>query len=93
MIINPIEKEYLSWDAMGGANSAAVGTSLYSVLDAIQTKDREVQILGVAALFLLMCQQWNVEPASVLRITDNILTKNQEMPQFQAAAEYIRQEL
>lgn len=93
MIINPIEKEYLSWDAMGSANSAAVGTSLYSVLDSIQTKDREVQVLGVAALFLLMCQQWNVKPVDVLRITDNILTKNQEMPQFQAAAEYIRQEL
>lgn len=91
--MNQLEVEFLNMDVLASQSAETVAGTAFGMLTYWQDLPREQQLLGAAALFLKMCQGWNADEGSILRIASNVITKNQQLDTFQAMDAYILNEL
>lgn len=83
-------------DKMMNADRRRVANATMGVIDAAQRFRPEEQALGMAAAFLILCQEAGVNPQDAWTMTNNVMhdrTTGQPAPQFRAVAAYIRNEL
>jgi hypothetical protein len=84
----------LNRDALYSTNAKRVANLSFLVLDTIQNASKEEQAAGVAAVFLLLSEELQVDPRVILEATSRMLTnKEASLMHFSAVRTYIRHEL
>ena len=82
-------------DKLTNASSLETSRCCMAVTDAVQRFNREEQILGAAAFFLLLCGVYGVHPGTALSTISNMINSDKIVArdQFNAARMYIQKEL
>jgi hypothetical protein len=83
------------YDHMVNAEPRIVSRAVMHVADGVQTLSPDVQVMGAAAFFLMLCEAYKVPAQDVFTATTNLMNseKGDAIPQFNAAREYIKHEV
>jgi len=79
-------------DRMNQAPARKVASAAMTVIDALQLRfTSEQQVLGTAAVFLILCERFGVEPQDAFTATKNLMnTVTGKRAEFEAVADYAR---
>jgi len=81
-------------DLVNNAAVLPVAGAAMRALNAIQDARPEHQILGAAALFVLLVERFNMSPQEIMTRVKNIMNYAEgKRPEFAAIADYMRYEL
>lgn len=84
-------------DRLNRADKAEVAETCVKLFDRIQHLPKHVQLLGLAAAFLLMCNASGIPAQDGFSVVKNLmydpLTRSRTAPQFQAMDFHLRTEL
>lgn len=70
-----------------------VATAALKAVNVIQTDSTENQLLGLAAVMIVMLKQYDLSATEVLGIADNYVYSGSQMkPQFKALKQFMRDE-
>lgn len=85
----------INQDDFNSADPNEVSKAAMSVVDALQLRfGPEVQVLGLAAVFLTMAKVFNLHPGDTFQTTDNVMCGLAgRRPEFDAIEAYIRGEI
>jgi hypothetical protein len=85
----------LVYDLMVNAEPVAVSQAAMAVADGVQAYKPEAQVMGAAAFFIILCEEYKVNAQDVFTATKNLMASERldVIPQFNAAREYIKGEL
>jgi len=89
-------KRPFSRDRMLNANRFKVAYAAMGTIDGVQTFDKEVQPLGMAVAFILMCEAYGVAAPDVFTAAGNIIVHTETKdasPEIRAVKQYIQEEL
>lgn len=87
-------KTLLDGDKLNSVNIRPVGNIAMAVADAVQNYQREQQVVGAAAFFLLLCKTYRIDAGEAFRVADRVIkSANADRPELIAAEQYIRGEL
>jgi hypothetical protein len=83
-------------DKMANAPRHRVAAAAVGTIDGVQNFEKAVQPLGMAAAFILLCEQLGVEPQDAFTMAKNVMvfrdSKN-TTPEFMAVRDYIKHEV
>lgn len=81
-------------DLMNNARPANVAGGTITILDRLQHQQPHVQVMAAAALFVLVCEHWNVRAQDVMTATKNLMVSDQgeREPAFEAVRMYLKGE-
>lgn len=81
-------------DKLNNANFKAVGNLAMGIVDRIQTRPAQEQVLAAATVFMLLTEHFKVRPTSATTIVSNLLAQeNHRSVQLRAVKRYIHNEL
>lgn len=80
-------------DRFNLANPRRVGNTAFAVIDAIQQRPAEEQVLGMATAFMALCQLHKQHPGNVFQTVQNILNASGKRPEVRALESYLKEEL
>ena len=81
-------------DRMNNAASMPVADTAMRALNAIQDARPEHQVLGVAALFALLVERFDMPPQQIMASIKNVMDYAEgRRPEFAAIADYMKYEL
>lgn len=82
-------------DRMANADSKAIAASSTRLASVLQDAPKEHQLLAVAALFKVMCDEFRVEGPDVLTLAGNVTATTLYKPNvaFEGLRLYVRNEL
>jgi hypothetical protein len=81
-------------DAMNMADPTLVGRAAMTVIDQLQDFTPEVQTVGFAAAFLLLCERFHVHPGNVFLTAQNVMNgMDGKRPEFAAVRSYLGEEI
>lgn len=81
-------------DRMVNASAGAVAHAAMSVLDAVQTRPPEAQVLGAAAFFITACERFGVPAQDAFTAVTNLMNDREgRKPEFAAVRLYMENEL
>ena len=81
-------------DKFNSANPVRVGHSAMSMIDAAQDYEPEYQVLGMAMVFLQLCDRFDLQPANTFLTVQNIMNGVAgERPEYGAVKDYLAAEL
>lgn len=88
-------KPRFSYDGFANASVEEVSRAVVAVIDAVQTTDPEIQAHAVALAFLLITQQYRVEPQDVFVVVKNLMasTAAGHSIEYRALLDYVKMEL
>lgn len=87
-------KTLLDGDKLNLVGLRKVGNVTMAVTDAVQDYNKEEQVVGTAAFFLLLCKTFNVEPGEAFRVAERVINARHEgRPELIAAEQYMQGEL
>lgn len=84
-----------SRDRMMNAARTDVAHAAMGVVDGVQRFNPEHRVLGMAAAFLIMCEELGIEPFDAATGARNVMLHKQSgtrVPEFLAVGDYIRNE-
>lgn len=81
--------------SLGQANPDTVSELCMRTLDRLQTNPPSDQLMSIAALFVLYCEQNKINPEDTLRYASNMMRDGNIhlKPTYRAIQEYLRHEL
>lgn len=83
-------------DRMANAPRQRVAAMAMTVIDGAQRFEKAVQPLGMAAAFILLCEQLKVNPQDAFTMANNVMINAEtgnRTPEFRAVREYIKHEV
>lgn len=82
-------------DLMTNASPEEVSEAAFAVIDAIQTRRRHVQPLGLACAFIVLAERLKEEPQDIATLAKNVMLSpsGQRIPEFRALAAYLQNEV
>lgn len=85
----------IDYTRLANADAHETSQATIAVANGLQNYDKEVQLLAAAAFFLLLCEGHRVPAQEVFTYTKNMMNaeKYAAAPQFNAAKQYIEQEI
>lgn len=86
----------LSYDLLNNMPRREISKGTFNLLTKLQDEPDQVKIAAPCALFLLLCQHYNVAPEEVFRMTSNALAYDQEQAteeHFGATRAFLRHEM
>lgn len=88
-------KPCFSYDAFANAPVADVAEAVVAVINAVQTVEPAIQAHAVALAFLLITQQYRVEPQDVFVVVKNLMASNAagHSIEYRALLDYVENEL
>lgn len=88
-------KTLLDGDKLNMVPRKEVATGAMTVIDRLQLKDKEVQVVSSAATFLLLCERYGIDAAEAFRIAKRVMINTDERfrPEFEAVRSYLENEL
>lgn len=91
------KKTLVNRDALMSAPKKTVADLCVLIFDRIQSRDKEHQLLALAAAFTLLCSACKIEPQDVYAASKNLmadpLTSTGLAPQFQAMRFHLNTEV
>lgn len=80
-------------DRLMNADANETATACMGVIDALQSRRREIQVTGLATAFAMACERFGVKPGEALGVADNIMHSGvTKLPEFRACEMYMRNE-
>lgn len=88
-------KTLLDGDKLNLVPRKEVSTGAMVVIDALQQKDKEVQVVAAAATFILLCERYKIDEAEAFRIAQRVMLNTDAIyrPEFEAVRSYLEYEL
>jgi len=81
-------------DELNSYPATVAARATFTMLDAAQDLQPIPQLVGTAALFLLLCETHGIEAQDVMTVTKNLMVSEGERhPEFRAMADYMNYEL
>lgn len=82
-------------DTLNHVNPTDVGHATMALADRLQDIPREVGLVGIAALFLFVCEHLRAQPQDVFTVTKNMLAESLDgvNPELTAARLYVENEI
>ena len=88
-----MEKNLLSRDRLMNTSAGDTATACMGVIDALQSRRPEIQVTGLATVFVLACERFGIRPGEALEVADNIMHSGVTMlPEFRACGMYMQNE-
>lgn len=80
---------------IGNTDMRSTSNTVMFILDKLQGNPEDIQIMGIAVLFLCLCSRFNVRPTHVLNCASNLVRKSGGYAQanFEAVKAYLKNEL
>ncbi len=85
-----------SRDKMLNTNRFQVAYAAMGTIDGVQSFDKEVQPLGMAVAFIMMCEVYGVSVNDVFTAANNIIVHTEAKdvsPEIRAVRQYIKEEI
>lgn len=85
----------LNRDAMNSASARPVANTAMAVIDRIQDRPAEHQLLGLAWCFRLVVERYGMTPQDVMTAASNLAASNEgeARPEFRGLRDYVEIEL
>lgn len=84
----------MNTDRMNNANPHTVASAAMAVVDRLQNFPPADQIMGAAALFLILAEHRGIPAQDIFTATKNLINGvDGKRPEFRALAEYVKHEL
>lgn len=84
----------LNHDRLNSMPIDVAGQAAMQVIDTLQRYPREAQVLGSAAVFVLLCERFGINVQDVMTVTSNLMHHAEgRRPEFAAVTEYLAREL
>lgn len=81
-------------DQLNSIPSAVAARNSFALLDRAQDLKPVNQLVGTAALFLLLCEHHGIDAQDVMTVTKNLMvSEGDRHKDFRAIADYMRYEL
>ena len=83
-------------DRMANAPRQRVAAAAMGTIDGVQHIEKAVQPLGMAAAFIILCEQLGVNPQDAFTMARNVMIfaeTGNRTPEFRAVADYIKHEV
>ncbi len=81
-------------DKINNAKPADVAKSNFVVIDRLQSFEPHVQVLGVAAVLLLLADRFGVDAQTIFTVTKNLMNSKEGLrPEFEAVRDYVKHEI
>lgn len=85
----------LSRDRLNTADEAQAAVAAMEVIDRLQTRPPEEQILAACSVFLILCEHYGLPAQDAFTVTKNVINgaSKKQIPEFRAVQQYVKEEL
>lgn len=84
----------INLDKINNAQPADVAKSNFVVIDRLQSFEPHIQVLGLAATFLILAERFGVDAQTIFTVTKNLMNSKEGLrPEFVAVKDYVENEI
>lgn len=80
-------------DLINNADAEQVALAGVGILDRMQNYPQHIQPLALAAAFLVLSEHLRIPAQELFTVTKNMMTEEQNVPEFKAVKDYIKYEI
>lgn len=84
----------MNLDKINNAEPADVAKSNFVVIDRLQSFEPHIQVLGLAAVLIILAERFNVDAQTIFTVTKNLMNSKEGLrPEFAAVKDYVKHEI